>query len=171
MKELMMKFTKKLLVTAAGVMLAGTALAQSYGMGPEMMGSYGGGYGMGSGMMSGYGGAYGMGPGGMRGDHDSAFANLKLSPDQRKKIIDIQASSSKAMWQQMGTMHEQNHHMQGLYGPGSLDEAAVRKSFQAMTESRQAMFDLQLDTRKKIDAVLTKEQREQLAQHGFQRQP
>jgi hypothetical protein len=36
--------------------------------------------------------------------------------------------------------------------------------FQTMTETRQAMFDLQLDTRTKIDGVLTKEQREQLAQ-------
>lgn len=38
-----------------------------------------------------------------------------------------------------------------------------------MAESRQAMFDLQLDTRKKIDGVLTKEQREQLTQYGHQR--
>jgi Spy/CpxP family protein refolding chaperone len=38
-----------------------------------------------------------------------------------------------------------------------------------MAESRQAMFDLQLETRKKIDGVLTKDQREQLAQYGQQR--
>jgi Spy/CpxP family protein refolding chaperone len=54
--------------------------------------------------------------------------------------------------------------MQGMHGPGGVDEAAARKSFQTMTQTRQAMFDLQLDTRKKIDSVLTKEQREQLAQ-------
>jgi hypothetical protein len=53
--------------------------------------------------------------------------------------------------------------MQGMYGPGSMDEAGARKSFQTMTKTRQAMFDLQLDTRKKIDGVLNKEQREQLA--------
>ncbi|MEP7302983.1 MAG: Spy/CpxP family protein refolding chaperone [Caldimonas sp.] len=164
-KELMMKFMTTLSVTAAGLLLAGTALAQPYGMGPDMMG----GYGMGPGMMGGYGGAYGMVPGGMRGDPDGAFASLKLSPDQRKKIADIQATSSKAMWQLMGTMHEQGYHMQGMYGPGSVDEAGARKSFQTVTESRQAMFDLQLDTRKKIDGVLTKEQRERLAQYGHQR--
>ena len=72
------------------------------------------------------------------------------------------------MWQLMGTMQEQSFHMRGMYGPGSVDEAAVRKSFQTMTESRQAMFDLQLETRKKIDGVLTKEQREQLAHGGDQ---
>jgi Spy/CpxP family protein refolding chaperone len=81
-----------------------------------------------------------------------------------QKIADIRSISSKAMWQLMGTMHEQDGHMQGMHSPGAVDEAAARKSFQTMTETRQAMFDLQLDTRKKIDGVLTKEQREQLAQ-------
>jgi Spy/CpxP family protein refolding chaperone len=145
-KELMMKFRTKLSITAAGLLLAGTALAQSHGMGPNMMGGYG------------------MGQGSMRGSPNGALASLKLSADQQKKIADIRSTSSKAMWQLMGTMHEQDGHMQGMYGPGSVDEAGARKSFQTMTETRQAMFDLQLDTRKKIDSVLTKEQREQLAQ-------
>jgi Spy/CpxP family protein refolding chaperone len=163
-KELMMKFRTTLSVTAAGLLLAGAALAQSYGMGPNMMGGHndghGSGYGMGPGMM----GGYGMGQGSMRGSPNGALASLKLSADQRKKIADIRSTSSKAMWQLMGTMHEQDGHMQGMYGPGGMDEAGARKSFQTMTETRQAMFDLQLDTRKKIDSVLTKEQREQLAQ-------
>jgi Spy/CpxP family protein refolding chaperone len=124
-KELEMKFMKTLSFTAAGILLAGTALAQQYGMGPDMMG----GYGMGSGMMGGFGNANGMGQGGMRGNPDGAFANLKLSPDQRKNIVEIQATSSKAMWQLMGAMHEQSYHMQGMYGPGSFDEVAARKSF------------------------------------------
>lgn len=143
-----MKFKKALTVAAAGVLLAGSALAQQHNMGHDMMGGMG----------------MGMGPGEMRGNADGAMANLKLSADQRKKIADIRAISSKAMWQLMGTMHEQDDHMQGMYGLGAVDEAAARKSFQTMTESRQAMFDLQLDTRKKIVGVLTKEQREQLAQ-------
>ena len=130
------------------------------GMGPGMMGGYGGGtgggYGAGMGM--------GMGMGGMRGNPDGALASLKLSADQRKQIANIRSTSAKAMWQLMGTMHEQDDHMQGMHGPGGVDEAAARKSFQTMTQTRQAMFDLQLDTRKKIDGVLTKEQREQLAQ-------
>ncbi len=161
-----MKFKTTLTVTAAGLLLAGTALAQQYNMGHDRMGGHGGGYGsgqgMGPGMMGGYG--MGMGPGGMRGNPDAAWTNLKLSADQRKQIADIRATSSKAMWQLMGTMHEQDDHMQGMYGPGNMDEAGARKSFQTMTQTRQAMFDLQLDTRKKIDAVLTKEQHEQLAQ-------
>jgi hypothetical protein len=69
------------------------------------------------------------------------------------------------MWQLMGTMHQQGYHMQGMFGPGVLDESAARKSFQTMTETQKAMFELQLEARKKIDAVLTKEQRDQLRQH------
>lgn len=42
-KELMMKLMTTLSVTTTGLLLAGTALAQPYGMGPDMMGSYGGG--------------------------------------------------------------------------------------------------------------------------------
>ena len=162
-----MKFKTTLTVTAAGLLLVGTALAQPYNMGHDWMGGHGGGYGsgqgMGPGMMSSHGGQ-GMGPGAMRGNPDGTFSSLKLSADQRKQIADIRATSSKAMWQLMGTMHEQDGHMQGMYGPGSVDEAGARKSFQTMTETRQAMFDLQLDTRKKIAGVLTQEQREQLAQ-------
>jgi Spy/CpxP family protein refolding chaperone len=168
----MMKFKTTLTATAAGLLLAGTALAQQYNMGHDMMrghgGGYGGGQGMGLGMMGDHGGGYGMGMGmgmgGMRGDAGIAWANLKLSADQRKQIAEIRATSSKAMWQLMGTMHEQNDHMQGMRSLGGVDEAAARKSFQTMTETHQAMFDLQLDARKKIDGVLTKEQRDQLAQ-------
>jgi Spy/CpxP family protein refolding chaperone len=170
----MMKFKTTLTATAAGLLLAGAALAQQHNMGHDTMrghgggscGGYGGGQGMGPGMVGGHGGGYGMGMGmgGMRGDAGNAWANLKLSADQRKQIAEIRSTSSKAMWQLMGTMHEQDEHMQGMHSPGGVDEAAARKSFQTMTQTRQAMFDLQLDARKKIDAVLTKEQREQLAQ-------
>ncbi len=56
-----MKLTTTLSGTPASLLLAGTALAQLYGMGPGMMGSYGG--------------AYGTGPDGMWGDPDGAFAS------------------------------------------------------------------------------------------------
>lgn len=164
------------LMTAASMVLAGAALAQPYGMGPGMMGGYGygmgpgmmGGYGMGHGMMGGYGGA-GMGPGMMFGDSRAAYAGLDLAPEQRKKINDIGEESSKAMWQLMGTMHQQDNHMRGMFGPGALDESAARKSFQSMTETHKAMFEMQLEARKKIDAVLTKEQREKLRQYWIGR--
>jgi Spy/CpxP family protein refolding chaperone len=157
-----MKLKHVLAGVAATVVLASTAVAQPYGTGPGMMGGNGGGYGMGSGMM---GGGYGMGHGMMFGYTNDAFAGLDLTPEQQKAIAGIQEQASNAMWQQMGTMHGQGYHMQGMFGPGPLDEAATRKSFQAMAETQKAMFELQLDARKKVDAVLTKDQREKLSRH------
>jgi Spy/CpxP family protein refolding chaperone len=125
------------------------------GMGPAMMG---GGYGPGPGMMGGgWGpGAYGMGPG-MRGGYGGAFAGLNLSAEQRKQVADIQETTSKAMWQLMGTMRDQRYAMNG-----AADDAAARKAYDAMAATRQAMFELRLQARNKIDAVLTAEQRDQL---------
>lgn len=157
-----MKLKSVLVAAAASMALASVVLAQPYGMGQGMMGGYGG-YGMGPGMMGGYGG--GMGRGMMFGYANEAYAGLDLSPEQRKKIADIQEETSKAMWQLMGTMHQQGYHMQGMLGPGALDEQAARKSFQTMTETHKAMFEMQLEARKRTDAVLTKEQREKLRQY------
>lgn len=97
-----------------------------------------------------------MGPGMMAGGYaNEAYAGLDLSSEQRKKIAEIQRESGKAQWQLMGTMHQQGYHMYGMFGPG-VDEADARKAFQTMTETRKAMFEMQLEARKMIDAVLTK---------------
>lgn len=117
---------------------------------------------MGPGMM---GGGYGVGPGMMGGCANVSFAALNLTPEQQKAIAGIQDEASKAMWQHMETLHGQGYHMHGMFGFGRLDEAATRKSFEAMTEAQKAMFELQLNTRKKIDAVLTQDQREKLSRH------
>jgi Spy/CpxP family protein refolding chaperone len=162
-KERVMK--RALIGIASGLLLAGSVLAQPYGMGPGMMGGYGsGGYGMGPGMMGGSGG-YSMGPGMMGGYANEAYAGLDLSSEQRKKIADIQREAAKAQWQLMGTMHEQGYRMYGNAGPGAFDEAAARKSFDAMSETRKAMFEMQVDARKKVDAVLTPQQREQVRKY------
>lgn len=173
-----MNAKRTLTTIAAGLLLSGAVAAQPYGMGPGMMGSYGGGYGMGPGMMGGYGGygmgprmmgsygGCGMGPGMMWGSANQAYAGLDLTADQRKRIAEIEEQTSKAMWQLMGTMHEQGYHMAGVFGANPVDDAAARKAYQTMSETRKAMFDLQLDARKRIDALLTKEQRKQLNRYG-----
>jgi hypothetical protein len=46
----------------------------------------------------------------------------------------------------------------------SLDEATARKSFDAMSAAMKQMFDASLDAGKRINAVLTDEQRSQLKQ-------
>jgi Spy/CpxP family protein refolding chaperone len=157
-----MNMKRVLVVVATGLLVGGLAAAQPYGgMGPGMMGGYG--YGTGPGMMGGYGpGGYGMGPGMMWGYGANTYAGLNLNAEQRKKIDDIQEQAANTMWQLMGTMHQQGYHMNGMFGAGPLDEQAARKAFDAMTVAQKAMFEAQLDARKRIDAVLTPDQREQL---------
>jgi Spy/CpxP family protein refolding chaperone len=156
LKEFNMK--RALLLTAAGWALAAAVCAQPYGMGPGMMGGFGDGYGMGPGMMDGCrGSGYGMGPGMARG-----YWGLDLSADQRRKIEQIEEETAKARWQLMGTMHQKGCHMDSMFGRGTLDEQEARKAFQTMTDAQKAMFELNIEARKRIDAVLTKEQRERL---------
>jgi protein CpxP len=120
------------------------------GMGPGMMGQ-----GMGPGMMSGM-----MGPGMMYGA--DRYASLDLSAEQRSKISAIQEQLWRKRWDLMGKMHEERYHMHRLMSGAVTDDAAARKAYQAMADAHKQMFDAMLDARKHIDALLTKEQREQL---------
>jgi len=151
---------------AASVLMAGLVAAQPYGMGPGMMNNYGpdASYGMGPWSMAGPGG-HGMGPGMAGAFGADPYAAVDLTAEQRSKIADIRQAASKAQWQLMGAMHDEGYRMHGVAGPGAFDEAAARKSFEAMTETRRAMFELQVETRRKTDAVLTPQQREQLRRY------
>ncbi len=140
-----------------------------YGMGPGMMGGYGPGYGMGPGMMGGYGPGYGMGPGMMGGPGYGmgpgggwGLAALNLTDTQREKIADIRREVSRKQWEIMGKMHEQQYRLQEQYESGKADDDAARKVYAAMSEAHKQMFETQLEARKRIDSVLTAEQREQL---------
>jgi Spy/CpxP family protein refolding chaperone len=145
----------------------GPGMMWGYGMGPGMMGGYGpgygpGGYGMGPGMMWGYGRGgygYGYGPGG-------GYGALDLTAAQRAKIADIEEELARKRWDAMSRMQEQRFLLQELYASGKSDDAALRKSYQAMADAQKQMFESSLEARKRIDAVLTKEQREQL-QRGW----
>ena len=150
-----------LAAAAASLLFAVPAWTQPYGMGSGMMGDYGPGGGMGPGMMGEYGPGYGMGRG-MMGGRAGGYWGLDLSAEQRKKIAQIQEETAQAHWKLMGTMRQQDGHMADFFGPGAFDEQAARKAFDAMSGVRKAMFETSLDARKRIDAVLTKEQREQL---------
>jgi len=138
-----------------------------YGMGPGMMGGYGG-YGMGPGMMGGYGG-YGMGPG-MMGGYGGYGYGVDLSAEQRAKIADVQQEFGRKQWNLMEKMYEEGGPMYQGFGSGALDEKAARKAYQAMAEAQKEMFESQLQARKKIDAILTPEQREQMSR-GWRGRP
>lgn len=145
------------------------------GYGPGMMGGgygsgmMGGGYGagmMGGGygpgmMMGGYGpGQMGnCGPGSDRG----GWRALDLTADQQTKIQGIQEEFRTKQWALMGKMREQGLHagMMG-WGRGAFDETAARKAYDEMASLRKQMFENRLEAHKRIDAVLTDKQREQL---------
>ena len=155
------------------------AYGQGCGMGPGMMGSgmasgmMGSGM-MGPGMMGGQGSGYGMGPGmmggsgrgpGMMGGYGPA-ADLNLTAEQRGKISKIRNDARRKRWDLMGKMQDERSQMQELYSLDKRDDAALSKSYRAMSELRNQMFDLSLSAQKQIDAVLTQEQSDKLKRGG-----
>lgn len=160
----------------------GGGYGPGYGMGPGMMGGYSPGYGMGPGMMWGDGPGYGMGPGMMGGygpgygrgygmgrgmwGYGGYLEGLNLSEEQRTKISEIQHEQFGKHWALMGAMHQQGGPMQEAYASGKFDEKAARKAFDAMSDLRKQMFEASLQAQKRIDALLTPEQREQLRTGG-----
>ncbi|HEX6320160.1 MAG TPA: Spy/CpxP family protein refolding chaperone [Burkholderiales bacterium] len=179
---------RTLIAIAAVAVLAASAsvISQPYGgygpgygmgpgmMGPGMMGGYGPGYGMGPGMMGpgmmgGYGPGYGMAPGmmgpGMMGGYGGGWGygyGLDLSQEQRSKIADIQQDMARQRWELMEKLHAQGGPMYEAFGSGTFDEQAARKAYDAMAGAHKQMFESWLDARKRMDAVLTPEQREQM---------
>jgi len=119
------------------------------GYGPGMMG---GGYG--PGMMGGYGpgmmGGYGQGP-----------ARLNLTPDQVSKIEKIREDLFKANEPLAQQMFQERNKMQEAYMGGNSDPEKIKKAFANMSDLQKKMFDAHINAQKKMDDVLTKEQRQQ----------
>lgn len=157
----------------------GSGRGSGYGPGSGMMES---GYGMmgpGYGMSPDYGGGPGYGPGnagpghGMRpgyGMGPGMMGGLRglppdLTPEQRKQIGEIQREQRSRQWPLMQQMHEL------MWGhdstePGAFDEQAQRRNYDRIAALRKQMFENQLEARKRIEAVLTPQQREQLQRGG-----
>jgi Spy/CpxP family protein refolding chaperone len=172
---------KRILIAAAtAALLVASASSQPYGGGPGMMGGYGGGFGPGAsaGMMGGYGGGgygpggygpgmmggSGYGPGMMGGGpgagNCAAGGGLNLSADQQAKLSALHAELAPKQWALMQKMRELDWRSEG--GPGArFDEQAARKAYDAMADVRKQMFELSMENHKRVDAVLTPQQREQ----------
>lgn len=137
-----------------------------YGMGPGMMGGYGmgpgmmGGYGMGPGMM----GGYGMGPGMMGGGMMGPFwgSGLDLTPEQQTKINKIQDETRKAHWALMGEMMDQQARLRDLNQAPKRDEAAIDAAYKEFGKLQQKMYDSAVAAHTRMEALLTKEQKEKL---------
>lgn len=93
---------------------------------------------------------------------DDGFATLGLSAEQRAKLADIERDFQAKQWLAMEKMHGQELHMHDLFGSDGIDEGTARKSYQAMSDAHKEMFETLLEARKRVDGVLTPEQREQL---------
>lgn len=178
-----MKYAR--MAAAAGLLLALAGCAQhGMGMRAGMMGSddsYGG-PGMGPAMMRGEGPAPGY-PGHGRGaegmhrdmmaDHGMGGAMMSggmmghgpaipdLTNEQRTQIAQIQRELHRKQWALMGQMHEHVWQPGGAMQGGAFDEQAARQAYDQMAAIRKQMFENTLDARKRIDSLLTPQQREQ----------
>ncbi|MBK6981339.1 MAG: Spy/CpxP family protein refolding chaperone [Betaproteobacteria bacterium] len=130
-------------------------------MGGGMMGGGMMGGGMGGGMMGG-----GMMGGGMMGGHRMGGAGpleaLGLSDEQQGKVRDIQRDLQKQHHALMGSMMELRWQSEDNAKSATFDEAAARKHYDAVAALQKRMFETRMEAQKRIQDVLTKEQREQL---------
>lgn len=126
------------------------------GYGPGMMGGYGPGPGYGPGMM----GGFGYGPGMMGGYGPNLLPDL--SADQRTRISEAQQDFWKKQWPLMQQMHAQMWSQQGA----APDDTTARRTYEALAAVQKQMFENQLEMRRKIDGVLTPQQRDALRRGG-----
>lgn len=148
----------KLLAVLVAAVLSGGVAAQDYGHG--MMNGYGPGM-MGPGMM----GPGMMGPGMMGGWSYPA----DLSADQRAKMADVQQEFQKKQWALMQQMHNLMWSSNAPATAGSaFDEQTARKNYETSATLHKAMFENSVEFRKRVDAVLTPQQREEM-RRGWRR--
>ena len=153
-------------------MMMGPGMMGGYGMGPGMMGGYGmgpgmmGGYGMGPGMM----GGYGMGPGMMGGyGYGGPYSGgPDLTKEQAEKIDKIRDDLAKKEAPLMQQIFEERRKLQDMYSSGA-DPAALDQAYRKTTDLERQVFNARADAQKRMNAVLTKEQRERIQrmQRGY----
>ena len=142
---------KSFAIVAAGL-IAAAAATQVADAGP----GYGPGWG--PGMMS---PSWGMtGPGMMGGPGMMArgwgVLPADLSAEQRTKIFEIQRDMRAKQWPLMQQLHE------SMWGSAAQDEQSERQAYDRMAALQKQMFENMLDARKRIDAVLTPQQRDEM---------
>lgn len=111
--------------------------------------------GMGPGMMGGYG-MMGMGD----------FRELGLNAEQQAKVSQLRKDARNKQWPLMSEMMDEQEKLQDLYDADKPDEAAINKQYKVVEELRRKMVDNSVEANNKMEAVLTKEQREKLRSWG-----
>ena len=138
----------------------GYGMMRGYGMGPGMMGGYGG-YGMGPGMM----GGYGMGPGMMGGYGGlGPLGALNLSDAQRDRITKILEADRQRHWAVMGKMMDDADKLRELLAEERPDPKKVGALYGQISVLRQQIIVAHVQARNEVQNVLTAKQREQLQQ-------
>jgi len=136
-----------------GGMGMGRGMMGGYGMDQNMMGS------MGPGMLGGMGMMGGMGMGMMNPYWGSS---LDLTDEQQSKLNNILDEARKKHWSQMGAMMDEQARLRDLYQAPERDDAAIDQTYKAIGKLQQEMFETSVESRKRMDAILTREQQEQL---------
>lgn len=145
------------------------------GYGPGMMGGYGGpGQGpYGPGMMRGQGQAYGYGPGmmggggmiggGMMGGMGlGPLQALDLNEQQQTRINQIRDETRRKNWDTMGKLLDEQARLRDLLAAEKRDPTAIGKQSMKMADLRRLMLEASIDSHNRIEALLSKEQKDQL---------
>jgi len=110
--------------------------------------------GMGSGAGPMMGGYQGMGPVGL----------LDLNDEQRAKVNKIHDDLRRQHWETLGKIMDEQAKLRDLYGADKRDTQAILKVHEQIDQLRRKMTEAHLKAENQMEAVLTKEQREQLRQ-------
>lgn len=161
-------FGRLFAVLVLSVLTGGVANAQmgQYGMGmmggPGMMGGCG--YGMmgGSGMMG--MGMHGMGGSGMMGMGMHGMGMVGLSDAQQEKMRTIRRETRKAHFALMEKIMGEQEKLADLYGADRPDSKKIGAVYGRMFAMQRQMIESRVDAHNRMEALLTKEQREHMQQ-------
>jgi Spy/CpxP family protein refolding chaperone len=98
------------------------------------------------------------------GMNPAALAGLKLTVDQRNKLTEIERDLKRKQWPLMGSIRELRWKQQDALKATEIDAEALRRNYDEMSALRKQMFDLALEGRKRVEGVLTREQRAQVSE-------
>ena len=131
------------------------------GYGPGMMGGYG------PGMMHGRGPGRGMmgGGGPRRGMAYRALRALDLTDEQRTKVDDVFEEAGRKKAALAEKTFEARWKLHRALSGEKRDRKAIAAAYKEVSDLRYERLQIRLDARDKLDAILSKEQRDQLRHH------
>lgn len=110
----------------------------------------------------------GMGKGGMFGvplGVTGPLAHLNLSADQKTKILKAQDDLRRKHYEIKGKIMDEQIKLRDLHFADKRDRNAIVAEYRKLGELRGQMVEASLDAQDKIEAALTKEQKDMLKSH------